>query len=101
MLGTIVCLLKNYRPFMFFSSLTIILIILAATFFIPILIAFIQTGIVEKIPTLIVCGFVVLAALDSFFSGLILSSIVSKDKRDFEKILQQVQQYYYELMKQN
>lgn len=86
---------------MFFSSLTIILIILAATFFIPILIAFIQTGIVEKIPTLIVCGFVVLAALDSFFSGLILSSIVSKDKRDFEKILQQVQQYYYELMKQN
>ena len=93
-------MLKNYRPFMFFSSLTIILTILAAIFFIPILIAFVQTGIVEKIPTLIVCGFVVLAALDSFFSGLILSSIVSKDKRDFEKILQQTQQYYYDLMHQ-
>ena len=99
-LGTIICMLKNYRPFMFFSSLTIILTILAAIFFIPILIAFVQTGIVEKIPTLIVCGFVVLAALDSFFSGLILSSIVSKDKRDFEKILQQTQQYYYDLMHQ-
>ena len=100
-LGTIICLLKNYRPLMFFSSLTIILIILAAIFFIPILIAFLQTGMVEKIPTLIVCGFVVLAALDSFFSGLILSSIVSKDKRDFEKLLQQVQQYYFDLTRQN
>ena len=39
--------------------------------------------------TLIVCGFVMVAALMLFVAGVILSSLLAKDKRDFEFHLQQ------------
>ena len=86
---TIFRLWKNYKPFSFFSVLALILIVISAAFFIPfVLIPFIQTGFVDKIPTLIVCGFMAIAALLSFFSGLILDTIVQKEKREFEYRLQ-------------
>jgi len=43
-----------------------------------------QTGLVEHFPTLIVCGFVAMAALISFFCGLILDAIRLKERREFE-----------------
>ena len=43
-----------------------------------------QTGEVPNFPTLIVCGFVVMAAIQSLFSGLILSTIKQKNRQDFE-----------------
>ena len=43
-----------------------------------------QTGLVEHFPTLIVCGFTALAALLSFFNGMVLDSIKQKEKREFE-----------------
>jgi len=39
---------------------------------------------VEKIPTLVVCGFVFLIAIHSFFTGLLLQTILWKNKQDFE-----------------
>ena len=83
-LKTIPKLYKNYKPFQFFSAIATVLLTLSLIFFVPILISFFKTGIVEKIPTLIVCGFVTLAAIQSFFSGLILSTIAQKGKQDFE-----------------
>ncbi len=86
---TIFRLWKNYKPFSFFSVLALALLVVSAIFFIPlVLIPFIQTGLVDKIPTLIVCGFMAIAALLSFFSGLILDTIVQKEKREFEYRLQ-------------
>ena len=57
---------------------------LAALFFIPVLMEYLATGLVLKFPTLIVCGFVMLAAIQSFFAGLILSNMAMKNRRDFE-----------------
>jgi len=82
---TIFRLWKSYKPFQFFSMLSILMILVAAAFFFPlVLIPFIKTGLVERFPTLITCGFVVLAAILSFFSGMILDTIVQKEKREFE-----------------
>ena len=39
---------------------------------------------VERFPTLIVCGFVYIAAIQSFFAGLMLSSIKQKNMQDYE-----------------
>ncbi len=76
-------LFKNYKPLKFFSCLCVFLILLASIFFFPFcLIPYLKTGVVEKIPTLIACGFLVMAALMSFFSGLILDSIMQKEKRE-------------------
>ena len=57
---------------------------IAAILFIPILIKFVNTGLVPNFPTLIVSGFIALAAILSWFSGLILATIVEKDRQEFE-----------------
>ncbi len=83
-LGTIFRLYRDYKPFGFFSILALLLTVLAVIFFIPVLVEFLETGLVLKFPTLIVCGFVMLAAIQSFFAGLILSNMAMKNRRDFE-----------------
>ncbi len=87
-LKTIVRLYQNYQPLRFFGMISALLIVIAAIFFVPIVVSFAQTKLVEKIPTLIVCGFVVLTAIISFFSGLILQTIQTRNKQNFEMELQ-------------
>lgn len=87
---TIVRLFRNYRPLRFFGLLFMALAFLSILFFVPIMITYIKTGLVPNFPTLIVCGFVMIAAIVSLFAGLILSSIVQKDRQDFEYHLQNV-----------
>lgn len=83
-LFTIARLFREYKPFKFFSLLASVLVLLAVGFFIPVLIEWFNTGLVAKFPTLIVCGFVALAAVQSFFAGLILNNISQRDRKDFE-----------------
>lgn len=87
---TIARLFREYKPLRFFSMLSLILMILATGFFIPVFIEYLQTGLVLKFPTLIVCGFVCLAAIQSFFAGLILNNVVQRDRRNFELELNRV-----------
>ena len=58
--------------------------LVAVIVMIPVLEAYFLLGTVERFPTLIVCGFLVLAALQAFWSGLILSTIEQKNRSDFE-----------------
>jgi glycosyltransferase involved in cell wall biosynthesis len=81
---TIIRLFRHYRPMHYFGCLAAILMALAIGFFIPVFSAFMKTGLVEKFPTLIVCGFVAMAAIQSFFSGMILSTVRQKERREFE-----------------
>ena len=84
-LMTIFNLFRNYKPMQFFSVLALILLIIDAAVFIPlVLIPFNQTGLVERFPTLIVCGFVAIAAILSFFNGMVLDAIMQKERREFE-----------------
>ena len=84
-LRTIFNLFKNYRPFQFFSAIALLLILVAAVLFIPFVwIPFCNTGLVERFPTLIGCGFITVAALLSFFNGMVLDSIKQKERREFE-----------------
>lgn len=89
---TIFRLFRSYHPLAFFSVLSLFLIVIAAVMFIPVLITYIQTGLVPNFPTLIVSGFVALAAIQSFFGGLILDTIVQKDRQGFEFKLHQVEE---------
>lgn len=88
---TIFRLWKNYKPFSFFTLIAAILAVISVAVFIPtILIPYLSTGLVQNFPTLIVLGFVAMAALISFFSGIILDTIIEKEKREFEFRLQQL-----------
>ena len=83
-IGTIIRLLRTYRPMLFFGIIALILIALCVGFMIPVLIGYAQTGLVERFPTLIVCGFVTLTGIISLFSGWILETITAKNRQDFE-----------------
>ena len=93
-LFTIVRLFREYKPLPFFSMVSMMLILLATIFFVPVFAEYLTTGLVLKFPTLIVCGFVVLAAIQSFFSGLILNNIVQRDRKNFEMDLNRVYSEY-------
>ena len=56
----------------------------------PVLREYLATGLVPRFPTLIVCGFMVLAGILSLFSGMILEVMAAKDRRDFEYRLNKV-----------
>ena len=81
---TIIRLFREYKPFSFFAILALVLMVIAIGFFIPVLIEYWETGLVKRFPTLIVCGFVGLAAVQSFFSGMILQNIARRDRKNFE-----------------
>ena len=93
-LKTIFKLFKNYRPFLFFGSIALILLIISVGMFIPVLAEYFKTGLVMRFPTLIVSCFVALAALQSYFSGVILNVLKSQNRQQFEITLTQIKDGY-------
>ena len=98
-LRTIASLFRTYKPMAFFGVIAAILTVLGVGFMIPVLVEFNHTGLVERFPTLIVCCFVILAAMVSFFAGLQLQTITRKNRQDFEMELQHVHYEYEHLEK--
>lgn len=96
-LGTIGKLFRNYKPFVFFGSLALLLVLLALGFFLPVFMEYLHTGLVPNLPTLVVCGFTAIGAIQAFFSGLILETIRQKNRQDFEMELIRIQNKYAEL----
>lgn len=93
-LKTIFKLYKNYRPLGFFGGLSLILLLISACMFLPVLVEFIKVGLVPKMPTLIVSGLIAVVAVVSFFAGLILETIVEKDRQVYEFRLQEIQRWF-------
>ncbi|MCQ2548422.1 MAG: glycosyltransferase family 2 protein [Lachnospiraceae bacterium] len=89
-LFTIMRLFREYKPYSFFGLLSFVLGILSVGFFIPVLVEYFETGLVLRFPTLIVCGFVAVAAIQSFFAGLILNNVAQRDRKNFEMDLNRV-----------
>ena len=87
---TILRLYRTYRPAQFFGWIAFALALLSLLFFIPVLNVYAHTGMVPNFPTLIVSGFIMVAAILSLFSGVILQTICQKNKQDFEMRLQQI-----------
>lgn len=83
-LMTIARLYRDYKPMGFFSIVSLILAVISVAFFVPILAEYLETGLVLRFPTLIVCGFVMLAALLSLFAGMILHNLTINHRREFE-----------------
>lgn len=83
-INTIIKLFRTYKPLLFFGLIALLLTVIAFSFFVPILIEYVNTGLVPNFPTLIVCGFVFVVAIQAFFTGLILETLRRKDKQDFE-----------------
>lgn len=95
---TILRLFRTYKPKTFFGLMSTVLMLLGIGFVIPVLVDYLNTGLVERYPTLFVCCFVILTAIISWFSGQILHTIRWKNRQDFEMRLHQVKLDYDRLM---
>lgn len=96
-LMTIFRLFRVYRPLMFFSVLSLILFLLGAILFAPILATYFSTGKVPRFPSLIVSVFLFISSLQSLFCGLLLENSVQKNKQDFEINMHRVYQWKYKI----
>lgn len=83
-LMTIFRLVKDYKPLTFFTTLAAVLALIAAALFVPVFLEYLHTGLVARFPTLIVAGFVFLGGLLTFCCGLILDTVIKKDRQNFE-----------------
>jgi glycosyltransferase involved in cell wall biosynthesis len=74
-LGTIIELVKQERPLLFFNSLGAACIIIALALFAPVLIEYLQTGLVRRMPTAILSSSLVMLAFVLSGCGLILDTV--------------------------
>ncbi len=92
-LRTIMRLYRSYKPFQFFFFIAAVLALFSIAFFIPILKEYWATHMVPRFPTLIVCCFIMLSAVQSFFAGVILSTMALGERRQFEMQLNMLQRH--------
>lgn len=83
-MATIFNLVKEYKPLMFFSIFASIASIVAIILGVPVLVEYFETGLVERFPSLIVAGLLVVMSFLSFTTGLILDIIMKKSRQQFE-----------------
>ena len=77
-LSAIFTLYKEYKPLSFFGIFSIFSFLFGLVLFIPVLITYFHTGLVAKIPTLLVSMFLFIFSMLLFSCGLILDVITKK-----------------------
>lgn len=89
-LKTIAILFKEYKPSLFFNTISLLFYMLAIVFATPVFSEYFKTGLVPRFPTLIAAGITTLVGLLLNVTSLILQVIVKKHRQLFELQLNQV-----------
>lgn len=82
---TIFRLYKDHKPFIVYGLLGLLLALLSVGVGTPVVLEFIQTGLVPRFPSAILASALMILAFLSGFTGIILSAI-AKSRRDIKKI---------------
>jgi glycosyltransferase involved in cell wall biosynthesis len=85
-LATIAILIKEERPFLFFSTLSELFVVISVVLGYPIFVTYIATGLVPRLPTAVLAMGIVILAFLSFTCGIILDS-VSRGRRESKQLL--------------
>ena len=84
-LKTIGTLYRVERPVLFYGGLAGLLLLVAVILAVPLLITYLDTGLVPRFPTAILATGMVIVAVLSFFAGLILDT-VTRGRREMRRI---------------
>jgi glycosyltransferase involved in cell wall biosynthesis len=84
-LRTILNLVKEERPLMFFASIGALFLLVSLALGIPVVAHFLKTGLVPRLPTAVLSVAFVLLAFLSLFCGLILDS-VARGRKEAKRI---------------
>lgn len=84
-LKTMMTLFRMERPVLFFGVIAVLLACLSVVLAVPLALTYIETGLVPRMPTAILCtGLVILSTL-SYFAGLILDTVV-RGRRELRRL---------------
>lgn len=86
-LKTIFWVFKDYRPLSFFTILAALFFILALSVGMPVIIEFLETSKILKIPSAILSVGLMILSIISLFSGFILDTIVKQHRETYELLL--------------
>jgi glycosyltransferase involved in cell wall biosynthesis len=84
-LRTIITLFRIERPVAYFGTIGGVLALLAILITIPLVITYVQTGLVPRIPTAVLATGLVIVAFLCFFTGLILDTVV-RGRREVRRL---------------
>jgi glycosyltransferase involved in cell wall biosynthesis len=84
-LRTILNLVKEERPLMFFAGTGTILLLIGLALGAPVIAHYLKTGLVPRMPTAVLASAFVILAFLSLFCGLILDS-VARGRKDIKRI---------------
>ena len=90
-LKTIIKLYKDYKPISFFGFVSLLFFIISGLMFVPILVEYLNTGLVARFPTLIVSVGLGVAALLSLVCGLILDTVKKHSDQFYELELNRIE----------
>jgi glycosyltransferase involved in cell wall biosynthesis len=82
-LNTILKLYRSEKPLRFFTAIGIFLALLSIGFAVPILVTFVETGLVPRLPTAVLSMGLMIVALLSVSSGLVLDT-VTRGRREMK-----------------
>jgi glycosyltransferase involved in cell wall biosynthesis len=78
-------LLKHEKPMLFFSSLAGVLVMLSLSLGVPVVLEFLSTGLVPRLPTAVLAAAIMLSSVISLFTGLILDT-VTHSRREVKRL---------------
>ena len=81
---TILKMFKDYKPLLFFSIISLIFFLFGLIFGVPVINEFIRTGFITKVPSSILATGLMVFALLLLITGLILDTVVTNSKKDYE-----------------
>ena len=84
-LKTITTLYRVERPVLFYGGLGALLLLIALILAVPLVITYLQTGLVPRFPTAILVTGMVIVAVLCFFAGLILDT-VTRGRREIRRL---------------
>ena len=96
---TLIRLFRIYNPFAFFGTISAVMLLVSFVLFAPVFVTYIKTGLVPRVPTLIVSGFLAMAAVQLAGVGISLQNMLHKNRQDFELELYQAE--FQKRLKQN
>jgi glycosyltransferase involved in cell wall biosynthesis len=80
-LGTILKLYRSEKPLRFFGTLAIVLAAISIVLSIPVVVTYVEEGVVPRLPTAVLSLGIMLVAVMSVFAGLVLDT-VSRGRRE-------------------
>jgi glycosyltransferase involved in cell wall biosynthesis len=84
-LKTIATLYRTERPVLFFGTIGALLLIAALVLAVPLIVTYIDTGLVPRVPTAILITGMTIVAVLCFFAGLILDT-VTRGRREVRRL---------------